>query len=821
MPAILESHKIDPVSDEIGEKARGLLLLQQYGFNVPRFYVLPYPGIQKMMHDPANFATSMQVWIADQGIASDSLWAVRSSASVEDGTEFSFAGFFKTITHVHPQTLSDAIQKVAASLQKFSTDTAEKQINKYGIIIQEMVEPDYAGVAFSHNPENTEDDTIHINVVPGTGENLVSGKVDAFLVTINGSKIEYNNPEDNYTGQLHPGDDAFITVPGETIKKSLSIILQDLLNGIRRLSALKKIPVDIEFAIKGDSIFWLQVRPVTSGRKNIIAYWDNTHAESNYPGITLPLSISVISVSMERAYGGLQQFLGYSKRLQEHNQHLLSRMSGGINGVIYYNITAWQRMVRQLPGGKKISRALTDLWGMEPVTYLEDSIQVTFLEKIRITGNLLLSFFSFKRIRTKYLAYFNQFMEENQDDQFENSSLPALVARLDKITDDATANWSAPLLNGFFTVLFYNTLRNRIQHSVIAVRYPNFVNDLLYARGDVISVRIVQEFQSLLIMIQSDPGLCRLFNEESPEKIITVLPQQYPDCNKRIMHYISEYGERSEAGELRIETTNYKENPLLFIAYLKKNSTGKISVASHPPFDYKKILREVYPYRPVKRWFLLLLTTHTIARIRDRENYRFMRTRSFGKLRKILRVIDDTLYAEKLIENKRDSLYLTFEEIKNTARSENYKQLIRERKTQYAQYAQQEPPNRYYETDKGFIPVYPAINTSVPGMIKGTGCCSGRVRGMLKVIQDSDTWDPADAGKILVSAYFEPGRLQLFAQAAGLISERGNLLSHTAILCREMGIPSIVGAKGILKLAEEGSLYEMDGSTGTIIKLHD
>ena len=68
----------------------------------------------------------------------------------------------------------------------------------------------------------------------------------------------------------------------------------------------------------------------------------------------------------------------------------------------------------------------------------------------------------------------------------------------------------------------------------------------------------------------------------------------------------------------------------------------------------------------------------------------------------------------------------------------------------------------------------------------------------------------------MISQYFEPGWIGLFTQAKGLVSERGNLLSHTSILCRELGIPSIVGVKGLITAAQGLKTLKMNGATGII-----
>ena len=54
------------------------------------------------------------------------------------------------------------------------------------------------------------------------------------------------------------------------------------------------------------------------------------------------------------------------------------------------------------------------------------------------------------------------------------------------------------------------------------------------------------------------------------------------------------------------------------------------------------------------------------------------------------------------------------------------------------------------------------------------------------------------------------------SQAVGLISEKGSLLSHTAIVGRELGIPVVVSVEGVTQHIRTGDLIEMDGQLGTV-----
>jgi len=56
----------------------------------------------------------------------------------------------------------------------------------------------------------------------------------------------------------------------------------------------------------------------------------------------------------------------------------------------------------------------------------------------------------------------------------------------------------------------------------------------------------------------------------------------------------------------------------------------------------------------------------------------------------------------------------------------------------------------------------------------------------------------------------------VFPSALGVIVERGSLLSHAAIVARELGIPAIVSIPGVTRWLNDGDCVELDGSTGVV-----
>jgi phosphoenolpyruvate synthase/pyruvate phosphate dikinase len=99
--------------------------------------------------------------------------------------------------------------------------------------------------------------------------------------------------------------------------------------------------------------------------------------------------------------------------------------------------------------------------------------------------------------------------------------------------------------------------------------------------------------------------------------------------------------------------------------------------------------------------------------------------------------------------------------------------------------------------------------------LKGLPCCPGILEGTVKVILNpTDNLDLN--GEILVTARTDPGWVPLYPAISGLLVERGSLLSHSAIVAREMGIPAIVSIPGLTKTLKTGMKIRMDGKAGTI-----
>jgi pyruvate,water dikinase len=92
------------------------------------------------------------------------------------------------------------------------------------------------------------------------------------------------------------------------------------------------------------------------------------------------------------------------------------------------------------------------------------------------------------------------------------------------------------------------------------------------------------------------------------------------------------------------------------------------------------------------------------------------------------------------------------------------------------------------------------------------------VRGTVRLVADPRN-TTLEAGEILVAERTDPGWIMLFPSAAGLVVERGSLLSHAAIVARELGVPAVISLPGVTGWLKDGDCVELDGSRGTVTRL--
>ena len=240
--------------------------------------------------------------------------------------------------------------------------------------------------------------------------------------------------------------------------------------------------------------------------------------------------------------------------------------------------------------------------------------------------------------------------------------------------------------------------------------------------------------------------------------------------------------------------------------------------------------RDALRGHPLRRWAFRWLLGHARTRVRDRENLRFERTRVFGRARRIVVEMGRWLWREGRLDDARDVFMLTVEELLNAARgtavSHDLRELAAARLEEVERHrALPPPPDRF--TTRGPVltsPLVPPLSTPTEplaeGARQGLGCCAGVVEGPVRVVTDPRGVE-LEPGTILVAERTDPGWILLFPACSGLVVERGSLLSHSAIVARELGIPAVVSVPEATAWLRDGDRIRLDGSTGVVERIDE
>lgn len=225
-----------------------------------------------------------------------------------------------------------------------------------------------------------------------------------------------------------------------------------------------------------------------------------------------------------------------------------------------------------------------------------------------------------------------------------------------------------------------------------------------------------------------------------------------------------------------------------------------------------------------RRHVFFVVLRHARARIRDRENLRFERTRVFGVVRRIFRALGRRLHELGRLEHHRDVFHLTvaetFAAVGGTGVTSDLRPLVALRRAELARWERAPSPPDRFETHGPPVAPTPmhTHDATSDGDLHGLGCCPGLVRAPVRVVRDPSR--PGELrGHILVAERTDPGWTLLFPIAAGLLVQRGSLLSHSAIVAREVGLPCVVAIPRLMDRLTDGEWIEMDGATGTIRRI--
>lgn len=742
-----------------GGKADNLILMRDNGIPVPEFVVVT------------------------DGKAPDVAWeisSVRSSADVEDGASDSFAGQFDTFLGVAENELQEKIDLCMASVSNKGAAEYLKQREigkdiKMNVIVQKMIDADLAGIMFTSNPQGIMNECV-ITVGKGTGDKVVSDRTDT-------TSYYYNTNDDLY---YYEGADDMLT----------SDQIHDLIGISSKIKELLGDYLDIEFSIKDGRIYILQARKITTfagcdPSKFLIL--DNSNIVESYPNLSLPLTCGFVGFVYSGVFEGLcRRIIGEGKYL-DGLKPVFGNMVGNVNGRMYYKISNWYTLIKFLPFRKKIIPVWQEMLGVKNKTYDEkQDMKVSFAERMRINRRIIRAFLNSPSEMEKLNREFIRINDEFYMSYHEGMSNEELLAQYAVIEKKLLACWDITLINDLYTFVYTGLLKHFLRK-----KYDDADDK-------------TNEFLSGITNIESLKPVRAMIDLAYHRKDLS-----QEEFEKRTEEYIKLYGDRN-LEELKLESPTFRTDPSLLIRKIDEYCEDEAKLEE----IHKSIMKDDAREMSGESRRIRKLAARCTTGISNREISRLNRSRIYGMVREIVRSLGKNFLAAGLIDSEKDIFYLTYDEMFAMAKEPfDAKDRIKQRKNEYRMYKCLPAFSRIIFEKKEFSKHHVSVNShrmrSSEDVMQGVPCSGGISEGEALVVEDISMLEGCK-DKILVTKMTDPGWVFYLASAKGVISQKGSILSHTAIISREIGIPSVVGVADVMNRINTGDIVKMDGSSGRI-----
>ena len=798
-------------------KARHLEILQEKGFPVPKFILV---------------SENEEV---DLSFSEKEYFAVRSNFSAEDGGGHSFAGQFLTRLNVKREKVQEAVQEVFASYagsleykEKANRGKAEQVLKQQGkegrqenaekqesteqkkaevlvetVLIQEMLFSEKSGVLFTKNPKGILSEMVVV-LGQGLGDKVVEDQENVLTYHYFPGECLYQEGQ----GQSCLSEQAQES-PGLGLEEEE---LKTLFTLGEKIEQLFQKPMDIEFAIEKDKVYILQAREITTLDMHLpVRILDNSNISESFPGVCLPLTESFAGEMYSGIFTSLgRRFLG--KKVSSY-EALFQRMVGGFSGRMYYEISSWYDILRLLPFSGKIIPVWQGMLGVSNEEISFSKKKPGFFLKCRIAFLFCYYFLVSQRKMKELDKFFQERYAEYGKRVDAEEDAKALYQIFLEMKEDLLREWDITLMNDMVS----------------------FISTHLYGKKTAFSLETMKPVRALsaLKTVAEKNGL------DSEE------------YRREKKSYISAYGDRIE-GELKLETRTYRTNEELLDRWILDSleTDCEETSCSKKPSELKH--RKSFLYRLAE------------SSCNNREISRLHRTRCFGLMRRIVdkigeKTIGFDVYYLSLDELKellfsgkdfslkiarekelrkayerlpvlsrvkllgkvdRDPLageisILSYESFKKKRNKEEQMEKADKSKKSDAEFSLASTIVERKEERQGQEIEGKEDGDSTPRVFFGRGVSKGIFRGeVLKIKSLQEVRAMEAKGKILLSYSTDPGWFPYLNMAGGLITERGSLLSHSAILARELEKPAVVNIPNIMAELQSGDIVEIDGDLG-------
>ncbi len=756
----------------IGGKGESLLKLSRSGYKTPVSLVIPWNAYHRYIQKDDSLLGDLKKEINQK--LDNKLYAVRSSANREDGSNFSFAGQFKSVLNVPKDQVIDAVIEVWNSttndvvqnyLEKIQLDYRHLQM---GVVIQEMVPAVYSGVLFTKNPITGMDEFV-VEAVKGFGTGLVQDGLTPYRWVYKW--------------------DRWITKPEQNDLDSE--VLEKLIGQAKSIQATFDSDIDLEWVWDGVNIYWVQMRDITCLNK--LSIYSNSISKEQLPGMIKPL---VWSINVPQVNGAwiriLTEFIGKN----DLNPYSLAKSfyyrayyNMGVLGDIFVRLGLPRQILEIMMGMDKQHGKMPKMKFTRQMIWLTPNIIRSMVDK-----------FHFPQKIDKFILELEaeqRTFNLNDLTKLHEKELLAEIDRLFYMNQRAAYYF---ILGPLLMYIYNGMLNQQLKKIGVSFEEIDVTEDMTELERFDPSIGIRHLHEEYIHLSDDLKNCLRVGGCNSLTRL-----DGGETFRAAFNSFMQDFGHLSDSGN-NFSTIPWRENPDLILRLVENynphhSASGKkLSFADiQKPFPRVLALNILYKLARTYRYY--------------REYIGYVYNFGFGLYRNYFLAIADRLLENGILSERDDIFLISREEIIQLVNGEidrdTAMQWITQRKQEMEEFKNIILPTVIY----GETP--PPIELPNSKKITGTPTSCGYCDGLVKKVWGLQDFEKLEDGDILVIPYSDVSWTPLFAKAAGVISESGGMLSHSSIIAREYKIPAVVSVAEAPML-KDGTRVTIDGYKGEI-----
>jgi len=785
-------------------------------------------------HDVVELTARIIDEVRRQDLSLNRLWAVRSSATNEDGAHASFAGMYRTRLGISLEEIGSALKDLWISIwdERVLNYHAAAGLNgtppAMAVVIQPLLEALAAGVAYSVHPLTARETQVMINAVAGLAAALVDGRAtpDQYVVEMGKASQSVRISERTIARQTHAlrmTSEGLRDVPLPDIASGRATLSDDRLLALARTAKqIEKAfghPVDLEWLHDGRDLWLLQARPISGlARPQQLSdddcEWSRTNFKETMPELPSPLGLSFLELFMERHVVSPYRRLG-------------CKIPDGVSSVRtfqgrpYINMTLFHSLVAQLGGNPSL---LVEQMGGESVTRVQEVRPLGWFAFARAGIVMMAELRKVVRDGPAWFAQMKSMAAEHRADRIRTATAEDVTVRLDTITqwlDEHELTFG--IAGGVSQCL--QALGGFLPRW-LGEDWRALLNGALQGQAAVISAQQIVRLAELVELVRADARVASWFSEEEWDATDFRRRLHGADVLRAFDRYLEDFGHRG-VGESDVMSPRFADRPELLLAVLRTQILAPISASPADIIQRQTMVREQaleeirarFGWR-FYRWVIFSWWYRRLCRffaLREANRHHLMYYSAAA--RNLLLRLGECLVERGQLSSREHIFYFRMEERAEllAGTSSDWGALIQARRAERDRCATVTVPDTIRDWN-GLIRGTGTRSVVAPdGTLYGIPISAGRVVGPVRFVRSMEDWNRIRRGDILVVSVIDPGMAPLFSVAAGLVAEMGGTLSHGAIIAREYGLPAVANVSGITAKLKEGDRISLDAGRGEIV----